>query len=98
LFDLHINLTSQSPLIIIIIIIIIIINIVVVVVIVIVIVILLLLLFVIYIVHLLVVRSRSCQVIYYFDTPALGRRRQSFYRVSGHNICVLIYYGFHHFL
>ena len=34
-----------------------------------------------YIVHLFVVRSRSCWVIYYFDTPALGRRHQSFGRV-----------------
>jgi hypothetical protein len=39
------------------------------------------LLFVIYIVHLPVVRPRSCQVIYYFDTPALGIRDQSFDRV-----------------
>jgi len=29
-----------------------------------------------------VVRPRSCRVIYYFDTPALGRRHQSFGRVS----------------
>ena len=28
------------------------------------------------------VRPRSCRVIYYFDTPALGRRHQSFGRVS----------------
>ena len=28
------------------------------------------------------VRPQSCQVIYYFDTPALGRRHQSFGRVS----------------
>jgi hypothetical protein len=27
-------------------------------------------------------RPRSCRVIYYFDTPALGRRHQSFGRVS----------------
>jgi hypothetical protein len=27
------------------------------------------------------VRPRSCRVIYYFDTPALGRRHQSFGRV-----------------
>jgi len=39
---------------------------------------LLLLLFIIYIVNIPVVRPRSCRVIYYFDTPALGRRRQSF--------------------
>ena len=29
------------------------------------------------------VRPRSCRVIYYFDTPALGRRHQSFGRVKG---------------
>ena len=29
------------------------------------------------------VRPRSCRVIYYFDTPTLGRRHQSFGRVSG---------------
>jgi len=28
------------------------------------------------------VRPRSCRVIYYFDTPALGRRHQSFGRVK----------------
>ena len=28
------------------------------------------------------VRPRSCQVIYYFDTPALGKRHQSFGRVN----------------
>ena len=28
------------------------------------------------------VRSRSCRVIYYFDIPALGRRHQSFGRVT----------------
>jgi hypothetical protein len=39
---------------------------------------LLLLLFIIYIVHLPVVRPRSCCVIYYFDTPALGIRLQLF--------------------
>jgi hypothetical protein len=42
---------------------------------------LLLLLFIIYIVYLPVVRPRSCQVIYYFDTPALGIRHQLFDRV-----------------
>ena len=41
-----------------------------------------LLLFIIYIVNLLVVRPRSCRVIYYFDTPALGRGHQSFGRVK----------------
>ena len=30
--------------------------------------------YIIYIINLLVVRPRSCRVIYYFDTPALGRR------------------------
>ena len=39
---------------------------------------LLLLLFIIYTINLLVVRPRSCRVIYYFDTLALGRRHQSF--------------------
>jgi len=28
------------------------------------------------------VRPRSCRVIYYFDTPALGRRHQIFDRVK----------------
>ena len=28
------------------------------------------------------IRPRSCRVIYYFDTPALGRRHQSFDRVN----------------
>ena len=42
---------------------------------------LLLLLFIIYTINLPVVRPRSCRVIYYFDTPALGRRHQSFGRV-----------------
>ena len=39
-------------------------------------------LFIIYTINLFVVRPRSCRVIYYFDTPALGRRHQSFGRVS----------------
>ena len=39
-------------------------------------------LFIIYIVHLPVVRPRSCRVIYYFDTPTLGIRHQLFDRVS----------------
>ena len=47
-----------------------------------VVVVLLLLLLLIYIVNLHVVRPQSCRVIYYFDTPALGRRHQSFGRVS----------------
>jgi hypothetical protein len=42
-----------------------------------------LLLFIIYTISLPVVRPRSCQVIYYFDTPALGRRHQSFGRANG---------------
>jgi len=36
---------------------------------------------IIIIVNLPVVRSWSCRVIYYFDTPTLGRRYQSFGRV-----------------
>jgi hypothetical protein len=40
-----------------------------------------LLLFIIYTINLPVVRSRSCRVIYYFDTPTLGKRHQSFGRV-----------------
>jgi hypothetical protein len=43
---------------------------------------LLLLLFIIYIVNLHIVRPRSCRVIYYFDTPTLGRRYQSFGHVN----------------
>jgi ABC-type transporter Mla subunit MlaD len=46
---------------------------------------LLLLLFVIYIVNLPVVRPQSYRVIYYFDTPTLGRRHQSFGRVISLN-------------
>jgi hypothetical protein len=41
-----------------------------------------LLLFIFYTINLPVVRPRSCQVIYYFDTPALGRRHQFFGRVT----------------
>jgi hypothetical protein len=41
-----------------------------------------LLLTIIYTINLPVVRLRSCRVIYYFDTPGLGRRHQSFGRVS----------------
>jgi uncharacterized membrane protein len=40
-----------------------------------------LLLFIIYTINLHVVRHWSRRVIYYFDTPALGRRHQFFYRV-----------------
>jgi hypothetical protein len=43
---------------------------------------LLYILFVIYIVDLSVVRPRSCRVIYYFDTSALGIRHQSFDHVT----------------
>jgi hypothetical protein len=39
-------------------------------------------LFVIYTIHLSMVRPRSCRVIYYFDTRALGIRHQLFDRVS----------------
>jgi hypothetical protein len=39
------------------------------------------LLSIIYTINLPVVRPRSCRVIYYFDTPALGKRHQSFGRV-----------------
>ena len=78
LFNLYINITSQSSLQLIIIILVI----VVVVTITITITSLLLLLFIIYIVNLHVIRPRSCRVIYYFDTPTLGRRHQSFGRVT----------------
>jgi hypothetical protein len=63
----------------------------------------LLLLSIIYIVNLPVVRPRSCRVIYYFDTPALGRRHQSFGRVTFRlkyldqqksNWCKLNFFGF----
>jgi len=40
-----------------------------------------LLLTIIYIINLPVVRPRYCRVIYYFDTPTLGKRHQSFGRV-----------------
>jgi len=48
---------------------------------------LLLLLFIIYIVHLPMVRPRSCRVIYYFNTPTLGIRHQLFDRVRGRIRC-----------
>jgi hypothetical protein len=41
-----------------------------------------LLLLIIYTIILPMVRPRSCRVIYYFDTPALGRRHQFFGRVK----------------
>jgi hypothetical protein len=40
------------------------------------------LLFIIYTINLPVVRPRSYRFIYYFDTPALGRKHQSFGRVN----------------
>ena len=49
------------------------------------------LLFVIYIVHLPVVRPRSCRVIYYFDTPAVGIRYQSFDRVRTQNWIMIFF-------
>jgi hypothetical protein len=39
-------------------------------------------LFVVYTVNLPVVGPRSCRVIYYFDTPTLGRRHQLCGRVT----------------
>ena len=56
--------------------------IIIIIIIVIVIVVVVFLLFIIYTINLSVVRPRSCRVIYYFDTPALGRRYQSFGRVT----------------
>jgi len=47
-----------------------------------VVVVILLLLTIIYTINLPVVRPRSCRVIYYFDTPTLWKRHQSFGRVS----------------
>jgi len=44
---------------------------------------------IIYTINLPVVRPRSCRVIYYFDTPALGRRHQSFSRVISLCYCVV---------
>jgi len=41
-----------------------------------------LLLPIIYTINLPVVRPRSCRVIYYFDTPTLGKRHQYFGRVK----------------
>jgi hypothetical protein len=46
--------------------------------------------FVVYTVNLPVVRPWSCQVIYYFDTPTLGRRHQFFGRVTNHWLKVCI--------
>jgi len=39
-----------------------------------------------------VVRPRSCRVIYYFDTPALGRRHQSFGRVSSDSVFIVVFW------
>jgi hypothetical protein len=80
-FFIIITIIIITTVIIIIIIIIIIIVVVVVVVVIIVTIVVVLLLFIIYTINLPVVRPRSCRVIYYFDTPALGRRHQSFGRV-----------------
>jgi hypothetical protein len=41
-------------------------------------------LFVVYTVNFLVVRPRSCRVIYYFNTPTLRRKHQLFDRVTKH--------------
>jgi hypothetical protein len=41
-----------------------------------------LLLTIIYTINLPMVRPRSCRVIYYFDTPTLGKKHQSFGRVT----------------
>ena len=68
--------------IIIVIIVVIVVIVIIVVIIVVVIVVVVVLLFIIYTINLSVVRPRSCRVIYYFDTPALGRRHQSFGHVS----------------
>jgi len=54
------------------------------------IVVIVLLLTIIYTINLLVVRPRSCRVIYYFDTPALGRRHQSFWSCQIHLVYVRI--------
>ena len=64
-----------------IIIIIITINIIITITIIIVVVVVVVLLFIISTINLFVVQPRSCRVIYYFDTPTLGRRHQVFYRV-----------------
>jgi hypothetical protein len=57
-------------------------TIIIVVVVVVVTVVIVLLSFIIYTINLPVVRPRSCRVIYYFDALALGRRHQSFSRVT----------------
>jgi hypothetical protein len=50
-----------------------------------------LLLFIIYIINLPVVWPRSYRVIYYFNTPALGRRHQSFGRVNHLTVTLSIF-------
>jgi len=60
-----------------------------------VIVVVVLLLSIIYTINLPVVRPRSCRVIYYFDTPALGRRHQSFGRVISVNLLLCTYNYFY---
>jgi len=89
LFNPHINFPSQSPhqllrllLLLVIIIIIIVIVIVTIITIILVVVVVVVVVYIIYIINLPMVRPRSCRVIYYFDTPALGRRHQSFGRVK----------------
>ena len=52
--------------------------IIIVIVVVVVVVVVVVLLFIIYTINLYMVQPRSCRVIYYFDTPALWRRHQSF--------------------
>jgi hypothetical protein len=47
------------------------------------------LLIIIYTINLFMVRPRSCRVIYYCDTPALGIRHQLFDRVIKQNIMLL---------
>ena len=71
------GITTPRSIIIIVIIIIITITIIVIIV-VIVVVVIVVLLFIIYTINVSVVRPRACRVIYYFDTPALERRHQSF--------------------
>jgi hypothetical protein len=53
-----------------------------------------LLLFIIYIINLPVVRPRSCWVIYYFDTPALGRRHQFSGRVRSNSAWLKFFWFF----
>jgi len=68
--------------------------IIIIIIIIIIVVVIMLLLTIIYTINLSVVRPRSCRVIYYFDTPALGRRHQSFgrvsYRVQEGCVCIIL--------